>query len=157
MWNGSSKIHCFIDFWHSFCWRLWRPCMLLLTKSKGHMSNCHYSKALSSTASSCTDLEDTRFWIGAKNTWDARFCTFLHVFARFYTFFDKWVLEMHVFCTFLHVFASFCMFLHVFCAFFHVFLFMNTWDTQDTYYIALTFQCTIFWRFYTPLNRTDLK
>ena len=43
MWNGSSKIHYFIDFWHSFCWRLWRPCMLLLTKSKGHMSNFHYS------------------------------------------------------------------------------------------------------------------
>ena len=43
MWNGSSKIHYFIDFWHSFCWSLWRPCMLLLTKSKGHMSNVHYS------------------------------------------------------------------------------------------------------------------
>ena len=43
MWNGSSKIHYFIDFWHSFCWRLWRPCMLLLIKSKGHMSNVHYS------------------------------------------------------------------------------------------------------------------
>ena len=39
VWNGSSKIHYFIDFWHSFCWRLWRPCMLLLTKSKGHKSN----------------------------------------------------------------------------------------------------------------------
>ena len=39
MWNGSSNIHYFIDFCHSFCWRLWRPCMLLLTKSKGHKSN----------------------------------------------------------------------------------------------------------------------
>jgi len=38
MLNGSSKIHYFIDFWHSFCWRLWRPCMLVLTKSKGHKS-----------------------------------------------------------------------------------------------------------------------
>ena len=28
MWNGSSKIHYFIDFWHCFCWRLWRPRML---------------------------------------------------------------------------------------------------------------------------------
>ena len=39
MWNGSSKIHNFMDFWHSFCWRLWRPRMLLSTKSKGHKSN----------------------------------------------------------------------------------------------------------------------
>jgi hypothetical protein len=31
MWSGSSKIHYFIDFWHSFCWRLWRTEMLLLT------------------------------------------------------------------------------------------------------------------------------
>jgi hypothetical protein len=22
--DGSSKIHCFIDFWHPFSWRLWR-------------------------------------------------------------------------------------------------------------------------------------
>ena len=43
MWNGSSKSHYSIDFWHSFCWRLWRPCMLLLTKSKDYMSNVHYS------------------------------------------------------------------------------------------------------------------
>jgi hypothetical protein len=25
MWNESSKTLYFMDFWHSFCWRLWRP------------------------------------------------------------------------------------------------------------------------------------
>jgi hypothetical protein len=24
MWDGSSKIHYFIDFWHPSSWRLWR-------------------------------------------------------------------------------------------------------------------------------------
>ena len=43
MWNGSSKIHNFMDFWHSFCWRLWRPWMLLSTKSNGHKSNVRIS------------------------------------------------------------------------------------------------------------------
>jgi hypothetical protein len=43
MWNGSSKIHFFIDFWHPFSWRLWRTGMLLFTKLKGHRSNFHYS------------------------------------------------------------------------------------------------------------------
>ena len=43
MWNGSSKILYFIDFGHSFCWRLWRPWMLLSTKSKGHKSNFRIS------------------------------------------------------------------------------------------------------------------
>ena len=43
MWNGSSKIHYFIDIWNSFCWRLWRPWMLLSTKSKGHKSNFRIS------------------------------------------------------------------------------------------------------------------
>jgi hypothetical protein len=43
MWDGSSKIHFFIDFWHPFSWRLWRTVMLLLTKLKGHRSNFHYS------------------------------------------------------------------------------------------------------------------
>ena len=43
MWDGSSKIHFFIDFWHPFSWRLWRTGMLLLTKLKGHRSNFHYS------------------------------------------------------------------------------------------------------------------
>ena len=38
MWNESSKIHYFMDFWHFFCWRLWRPWMLISTKSKGHKS-----------------------------------------------------------------------------------------------------------------------
>ena len=25
MWNGLSKIHYLMDFWHLSCWRLWRP------------------------------------------------------------------------------------------------------------------------------------
>ena len=56
-----------------------------------------YSKASRYTASSCTDLAGARFWIGSKNVWDARFYTFLHVFARFCMF-------LHVFARFLHVF-----------------------------------------------------
>ena len=43
MWDESSQIHFFIDFWHSSFWRLWRTGMLLLTKLKGHRSNFHYS------------------------------------------------------------------------------------------------------------------
>ena len=43
MWDGSSKIHFFIDFWHPLSWRQWRTGMLLLTKLKGHWSNFHYS------------------------------------------------------------------------------------------------------------------
>jgi hypothetical protein len=43
MWDGSSKIHFFIDFWHPFSWRLWRTGMLLFTKLKVHRSNFHYS------------------------------------------------------------------------------------------------------------------
>ena len=43
MWDGSSKIQFFIDFWHPFSWRLWRTGMLLLTKLKGHRWNFHYS------------------------------------------------------------------------------------------------------------------
>ena len=31
-----------------------------------------YSKALRYTASSCTDLDNARFWIGSKKIWDAR-------------------------------------------------------------------------------------
>jgi hypothetical protein len=33
----------FKDFWDSFCWRLWRPWMLLSTKSKGHKSKFRIS------------------------------------------------------------------------------------------------------------------
>ena len=43
MWDGSLKIHYFMDFWHSFCLRLWKPRMLLSTKSKGHKSNFRIS------------------------------------------------------------------------------------------------------------------
>ena len=43
MWDWWSKVHYFIDFWHLFFWRLWRRERLLLTKSKGHKSNVHYS------------------------------------------------------------------------------------------------------------------
>ena len=40
--NGFNQIST-IDFRHSFYWRLWRPWMLLSTKSKGQMSNVHIS------------------------------------------------------------------------------------------------------------------
>jgi hypothetical protein len=43
MWDGSSNIYHFMDFWHPSCWRLWRTGMLLLTKLKDHKSNVHYS------------------------------------------------------------------------------------------------------------------
>ena len=46
-----------------------------------------YNRALSCTASSCTDLEDARFWL-----WSKKICN-----ARFWTFFDTWVLQIHVF------------------------------------------------------------
>ena len=56
----------------------------------------HYSKASRYTASSCTDLDSARFWIGSKKPWDARFwiiftlaarfCTILHDFARNFIF-----------------------------------------------------------------------
>ena len=39
MWDESSQKHYFIDFWHSFWWRLCRPWRLLLTKFKGLKSN----------------------------------------------------------------------------------------------------------------------
>ena len=89
----------------------------------------NYSRALSRTASSCTDLEDARFWIGSKNVWDARFCTFLHVFARFCTFLHVFLINEYLRCTFLHVFTRFCTFLHVFahfCTFFARFLVNET-------------------------------
>ena len=44
MWDGSSKIHCLIDFLHPFSWRLWRTGMLLSTNLKGHKPNVHYSE-----------------------------------------------------------------------------------------------------------------
>ena len=44
MWDGSSNIHHFMDFWHPSCWRLWRTGMLLLTKLKGHNLNVRYSE-----------------------------------------------------------------------------------------------------------------
>ena len=40
--NGFNQIST-IDSRHSFYWRLWRPWMLLSTKSKGQMSNVHIS------------------------------------------------------------------------------------------------------------------
>ena len=66
-----------------------------------------YSKASRYTASSCTDLDSARFWIGSKKPWDARFLIIFTLAARFCTFY----------CTFLHVFARFCTFLHVPCIF----------------------------------------
>ena len=35
-WMDHQKAIVFIDFWQSFCWRLWSPWILVLTKSKGH-------------------------------------------------------------------------------------------------------------------------
>ena len=56
--NGSSKIHNFRDFWHSFCWRLWRPWMLLSTISKGHKSNL----CISWMYRSCFYELEVHFW-----------------------------------------------------------------------------------------------
>ena len=56
-----------------------------------------YSKASRYTASSCTDLDSARFWIGSKKIWDARFFDKLlemHVFLRS-TNFGEYFLEMH--------------------------------------------------------------
>ena len=33
---GHQRPIIFMDLWQSFCWRLWRPWILILTKSKGH-------------------------------------------------------------------------------------------------------------------------
>ena len=43
MWNGSSKIQYLMIFCHSCCRRLWRPWMVLSTKSNGHKSNVRIS------------------------------------------------------------------------------------------------------------------
>ena len=56
-----------------------------------------YSKASKYTASSCTDLDNARFWIGSKKFWDARFWTILPLAARF-------CMILHKFCTILHYF-----------------------------------------------------
>ena len=45
----------------------------------------NYSKALRYTASSCTDLDNARFWIGSQKIWDAQ----IYVMKNLsYTFFD---------------------------------------------------------------------
>ena len=33
MWDGSSKIYYFIDFWHPCSWRLWRACNIKKIKT----------------------------------------------------------------------------------------------------------------------------
>ena len=72
-------------------------------------SCCDYSKASRYTASSCTDLDNARFWIGSKKIWEARFLTKKIWEARFLIncylrcmFFYRLLLEMHEFlrCTF---------------------------------------------------------
>ena len=60
-----------------------------------------YSRASRYTASSCTDLAGAG-WIGSKNIWDARFCTFLHDFAHFCTLLNNTNLPMHGFLKILH-------------------------------------------------------
>ena len=39
MWNGSSKTHYFIEFWHPFSWRLLRPSHETKIEFKGQRSN----------------------------------------------------------------------------------------------------------------------
>ena len=74
------------------------------TTSSHYLLLCilYYSKASRYTASSCTDLDSARFWIGSKKTWDARFWIIFTLAARF----------CMIFCTllhdFLHNFARFC-------------------------------------------------
>ena len=87
--------------------------------------NLLYSKASRYTASSCTDLDNARFWIGSKNIWDAHFlncylrCTFLNRVQKKF--------EMHVFivncylrCTFFWdhkfwwIFSCSCIFTRIF-------------------------------------------
>ena len=66
MWNESSKIHYFMDFWHFFCWRLWRPYMLLLTKSMGHKSKFRISWMY---RSSFYDLKVYFWWPNKRFFW----------------------------------------------------------------------------------------
>ena len=66
-----------------------------------------YSKALRYTASSCTDLDSARFWIGSKKPWDARFWIIFTLAARFCTILHV-LHDFTQFCTILHDFAQFC-------------------------------------------------
>ena len=127
--HGKNQRHISFSFWkgislllfklcavlqsHNYTWSLalvellW----LLLMRSFEKVPNyLQYSKASRYTASSCTDLAGARFWIGSKNLWDARFCTFLHVFACFCTFLINECLR----CTFFARFYTFLHILHVF-------------------------------------------
>ena len=65
-----------------------------------------------------TQPQAARFWIGSKNTWESRFLIFFSLDTCFCTFFDKWVLEMHIFDKMSTWDARFCTFLHIFCTFF---------------------------------------
>ena len=49
----------------------------------------YYSKASRYTASSCTDLDHARFWIGSKKIWDTRFFDKLTWDARIFLFCPK--------------------------------------------------------------------
>ena len=72
-----------------------------------------YSKASRYMASSCTDLDNERFWIGSKNFWDTRFLIIFNWEARIFdffsqkffrcTFFETWLLEMHGFLILSHL------------------------------------------------------
>ena len=59
-------------------------------------SQCHYSRASRYTTSSCTDLDNVRFWIGSKKIWDTRFWSILLEKHEFFIFFPKFFLR----CTF---------------------------------------------------------
>ena len=58
-------------------------CTISYTWKLGYYRIFVYSRALSSTASSCTDLAGARFWIGSKNIWDVHFCLRCTFFGRF--------------------------------------------------------------------------
>ena len=49
-----------------------------------------YSKASRYTASSCTDLDSARFWIGSKKPWEARFFIFLSLDTRIFEMHGFW-------------------------------------------------------------------
>ena len=111
------KIHNFsLKLWHFSQSLFWtKKWWLFRSKNEtwevrvwGKNRKSEYSRASRYTASSCTDLDNARFWIGSKKIWDARFlinCYLMHVFLRS-TNFDKkrvpWGPNVPWRCTFLN-------------------------------------------------------
>jgi hypothetical protein len=109
------NVKCLVYFGNSIsCYDWTKYFHFVLVRSLGYIGifGCiwYYSKASRYTASSCTDLAGARFWIGSKNIWDARFCTFLHVFLINEYLRCTFLMNEYLRCTFLHVFTCFCMF-----------------------------------------------